>query len=97
MSAHISKTELEHLASLARIELSEHEEEKLLHDLQKIIGHFEELKALESKGGATLAYGVSSQNVFRDDDASENTNQGKDIESFPELHDGFLRIPPVFE
>lgn len=98
MSSGINKTTLKHLAKLAHFELSEHDEDKLLHDLEKIIGHFDELSAIESTGKHTaVAHGVEIENVFRDDAASENTNQGKGVTNFPESHNGFLRIPPVFE
>ncbi len=44
MASPIDKKTLEHLAELARIKLDGRQEEKLLHDLGKILDHFEELK-----------------------------------------------------
>jgi aspartyl-tRNA(Asn)/glutamyl-tRNA(Gln) amidotransferase subunit C len=96
MSSPITKHTLEHLAKLARIELGPEGEEKLLRDLENILAHFEELKALDTSAVAPLAGGSSQKNVFRDDAERKNTNQGDGIEGFPERRDGFLTVPPVF-
>ncbi|MEK7163052.1 MAG: Asp-tRNA(Asn)/Glu-tRNA(Gln) amidotransferase subunit GatC [Patescibacteria group bacterium] len=51
----IDKKTLEHLAELGRIEIGDKrqaisdKEEKLLKDLQKILGHFEELKEVDTE------------------------------------------------
>lgn len=97
MPSLINKKTLEYLANLARIELDPREEEKLLKDLQKILDYFEELKTLDTKNVEPLTGGTRLKNVFRDDGERENTNHGAGVEAFPETHDGFLKIPPVFE
>lgn len=95
--ASIDKETLEHVAELARIELTPHEEEKLLIDLQKILDYFEELTSLDTSGVKAMSGGTALTNVFREDEERENTNQGFGKESFPEKEGGFLKIPPVFE
>lgn len=93
----IDKKTLEHLAKLARIELNPREEEKLLIDLEGILGHFEELKKLDTSKVAPLTGGSDLKNVFREDDERESTNRKAGVGQFPETHDGFLKVPPVFE
>ena len=97
MSHPIDKKALEHLARLARIELNPGEEEKLLKDLGSILGHFKELEALDTSDVAPLTGGSDLKNVFREDGERENTSQKAGVEQFPETHEGFLKIPPVFE
>jgi aspartyl-tRNA(Asn)/glutamyl-tRNA(Gln) amidotransferase subunit C len=96
MPSPIDKKTLEHLAKLARIELSEHEEEKLLRDLSAILDHFEELKTVDTAQVAPMAGGTGLVNTFREDTARESTNRGKGADAFPESEDGALKIPPVF-
>lgn len=96
MPSPITKHTLEHLAKLARLELNPKEEEKLLRDLEKILNHFKELQELDTTGVAPLTGGTELKNILREDDERENTNQGDGIEQFPDSHDGFLKIPPVF-
>lgn len=97
MSTPITKKTIEHLAELARIELTAHEEEKFLKDLQKILDYFEELKQLDTKDVVPMSGGTQLKNAFRDDTERENTNRGDGVDAFPETQDGFLKIPPVFE
>jgi len=85
------------LAKLARIELDPKEEKKLLADLEKILDHFKELQALDTKNVLPMTGGTDLMNVFREDDERENTNRGAGTDAFPESKDGYLKIPPVFE
>ena len=93
----ITKQTIEHIAELARIELTPREEEKLLADLRKILGYFEDLTTLDTSGVKAMSGGTALTNVFREDEERENTSQGAGKESFPEKEGGFLKIPPVFE
>lgn len=93
----LSKKDLERLAELARIELKKSEEEKLLADLEKILGHFEELKEVNTEGVAPLSGGTFVKNVLRKDGEGERLPAEKAVVQFPEKEKGFLKIPPVFE
>lgn len=97
MPSPINKQTLEHLAKLARIELDPKEEERLLHDLQKILDYFKELQEIDTSDVPPLSGGTELKNVFRDDAERHGVNQGAGTEQFPETHEGFLKIPPVFE
>lgn len=97
----ISKRELEHLAKLARIELAPEEEEKLLKDLETILGHFEELQRLDTANVPPMAGGTDLANVLREDAADEggreNTDRGAGADAFPAAKNGYNKVPPVFE
>lgn len=101
--ATISKKSLEHLAELARIELTTEELKNFLKDLKKILKHFEELKELDIKNVEPMTGGTLLRNVFREDEVdfgkkSEMTNiEGRIIDSFPKVEKGFLKVPKVFE
>ncbi len=97
MASPIDKKTLDHLAELARIKLDGRSEEKLLHDLGKILGHFEELNEVDTKNVAPLAGGTMFTNAFREDGERTDTLKGKGKENFPEKADAYLKIPPVFE
>lgn len=97
MPSPINKKVIKHLAELARLELEEREEEKLLKDLQKILDHFAELQELDTKDVSPMTGGTSLRSVFRDDGAGGSTNLGSGAHAFPDEKDGFLKVPPVFE
>ena len=69
--AEINKELLEHLARLARIELDEKEEPKLLSDLVAILNYFKELEALDTTGVVPMDGGTQLKNVFREDEAKQ--------------------------
>ncbi len=94
--AELSKKALEHLAGLARLELNPQEEEKLLKDLQAILDHFKELQEADTKNIEPLTGGTSLKNVFRQDKAGISNDVARGSEAFPESHDGYLKVPPVF-
>lgn len=97
MASPINKTTLEHLAKLVRIELDPKEEENILNDLAKILDHFKELETLDTAAIAPMTGGTDLKNIFREDAERENTDRGAGVELFPEIKDGFLKVPPVFE
>ena len=94
----ITKKELEHLAELARLEIPEKDREKLVHDLQKILNHFEELKLLNTDAAEPMSGGHFLKNAWREDEIREGRlNQHPSDEMFPEANDKYLKIPPVFD
>lgn len=93
----INKKTIERLSELARIKLSEHEEEKLLGDLQKILEYFNELKEVDTENVRPMTGGTQLANVFREDEERVNTNRGAGAEFFPEEKNGLLEVPSVFE
>ena len=94
----INKKTLEHLAALARMELGAHEEEKLLKDLEKILAHFEELKAVDTGAVLPLAGGTNLKSVTRGDaERVRPLPADAAVDAFPEKEGRYLKIPPVFE
>ena len=94
----IHKKELHHLAALARIELHEREEEKLLKDLEKILAHFEELKEVNTESVVPMAGGTESKSVTREDGGTaQPLSADAAADAFPEKERRYLKIPPVFE
>lgn len=98
--AEINKKSLEHLADLARLELSENESEKFLADLQKILNHFKELQEANTENVQPMTGGTVQKNVTREDEIfaeDHYADAGKIIGQFPEHEKGYLKVPPVFE
>ena len=95
--SHIAKKELEHLAELARIELHEHEKEKLLKDLEKILAHFDELKEVNTDEVIPITGGTDLRNVVREDIVRDDRlKPHESVDAFPEKEGGYLKVPHVF-
>lgn len=94
----ISKSEVKHLAELSRIELTDEEEERLAKDLGNILGHFEELKEVDTGSVEPLTGGALIVNGFREDSDIEGRLPNEvALASFPERAGNLLKVPPVFE
>ena len=102
----LNEKDVENLAELARIRLTESEKKHALHDLEKILAHVAELKEVETdgippmtaspvpgrpRGGTTLTNGV------RTDENGERLAGDVARGAFPKEKGGFLKVPPVFE
>lgn len=93
----LDRTLLTHLAGLARIKLDASHEEKLLHNLQDILAHFEELGAIDTTSVLPMTGGTLRENVLRED--TPHVLPLGDLENirraFPEEQDGYLSVPNV--
>jgi len=92
----LTKKDLEHLAELARIDLKESEEKKLLKDLGAILDYFKELQELDTENVEPMTGGTELKTVVREDVLGGTDDTGKGAEQFPEKQGGFLKVPPVF-
>lgn len=95
----LSQKDIDHLTNLARIggdERGKKENEKLIHDLQHILEHFDELKEVDTASVPPMEGGTSLEDKYRDDEAEIKFNIESSVRQFPESESGFLRIPPVF-
>lgn len=94
--AEINKKELHHLAKLARVELRESEEEKLLKDIQEIVGYVAELQSVNTENVPPMNGGTGLQNVFREDGGEPSFKDTDKIRAaFPEKDNGYLKVPRV--
>lgn len=92
------KFDVEKYARLARVKLTSKESKKISEDLESILDHFKELQELDTKDVLPMTGGTSFKNVFRDDESeSEDYRVSSGVEEFPEVSDGYLKVPKIFE
>jgi len=85
--------DVENLANLARIELSEEEKNDLLHDLDSILGYVKQIEEMKVKD-AELEHQIC--NVWREDKI-EPREFSKElvVGQFPNAQDGFLKVKKI--
>lgn len=91
----LSQKELEHLAGLARIELSEENLSTYLEQLNSILEYVEPLKNLQLDNVEPTIYGISLNNVLREDEVKPSITQEEALANAPEGEDGFFRVPKI--
>ena len=95
----ITKQEVEHIAHLARLGLTEEEKEKFALQLSSILDYIEQLKEVDTKGIEPTAQVTGLENVYREDDAEEKNKEVRDklLKQAPSTEDDLIKAKAVFE
>jgi aspartyl-tRNA(Asn)/glutamyl-tRNA(Gln) amidotransferase subunit C len=93
----ISKQEVEHVAKLARLELSEAEREKLTDQLSNILTYVETLNELDTKGVEPTSHVLDIKNVMREDRGVPGLTQDRALANAPEQAAGHYKVPKIIE
>lgn len=91
----ISKKEVKHIASLARIGLEEKEVEKFSKDLSAVLDWIGELEKADVKNVAPIAHITGMENIARDDKYDDFGNKKEIIKLFPEEKGGYDKVKSV--
>nr|WP_183988319.1 Asp-tRNA(Asn)/Glu-tRNA(Gln) amidotransferase subunit GatC [Deinobacterium chartae] len=93
----IDDAEMQHLKTLARLDLSPEETARVQADLNKILGYFEKLNELDTEGVPEMQRPVRLENVMRPDEPGEMLPQEAALGLAVDQQDGFFRVPRVIE
>lgn len=93
----LSRGDVEHVAKLARIKVSEEEKENLTEDLGKILNYVEELESAPTEGVIPIAQISNLENIARDDTIVPSLSNEKVLENAPEKDGKFIKVKKVFE
>lgn len=91
----ITKKDVEHVALLARLELTEVEKEKYTEQLNQILQFADQLKEIDTTDVPPTAHAVFMKNVFREDIAGEHLSNEKGLANAPEKKDGQFKVPRI--
>lgn len=99
MSENINEKTIEHLATLARIELEKDpkKNKKLLLDLSSILDYFENLKDVDTTTISPTIGSALVNNVYREDKEEDISDVFLLKKQFPKSENGYLKTPPIFE
>lgn len=91
----ISREEVEHVAKLARLELSEEELTTFGEQLSQVLTYIGKLNELKTEGVEPMSHAVDLVNVFREDKTGESLGVEEALGNAPAREDGFFRVPKV--
>lgn len=91
----ITKTEVEQVARLARLELSELETERITKQLDSILGYVAKLDELDTKGVAATTHSQDITNAFREDEVRESLPREKAIANSPRQNGESFVVPRI--
>jgi aspartyl-tRNA(Asn)/glutamyl-tRNA(Gln) amidotransferase subunit C len=93
----ISREEIEHIASLARLYLSEREKELFGLQLSSILDYMEKLNELDTVDVEPTSHVLPLSNVMRDDIPQPSIPREDALLNAPDHTDKFFRVPKIIE
>jgi aspartyl-tRNA(Asn)/glutamyl-tRNA(Gln) amidotransferase subunit C len=91
----ITRAEVEHIATLARLELTEAEIERLQSDLSKILEYVEQLNELDTTRVLPTAHVVAREDVLREDVSRPSLPTEEVLSNAPQAEEGYFRVHAV--
>ncbi len=93
----LTPEQVEHVALLGRIKLTEEERELFTTQLNSIISHFEQLQQLDTSGVPPMSHAVPVSDVFREDEPGESLSTEEALQNAPEQARDCFQVPRVIE
>jgi len=93
----ISLSQVEHVARLARLELSAADKERMRRELDGILSYIDTLRALQSDGVEPTSHAVPLTNVMREDEPRPSVPQTDMLANAPDPSGEFFRVPRIIE
>ena len=94
-----TREEIEHLAKLARLELSEEEIVRCQGEMGRILDYVGELREVDTKGVEPTAQVTGLVNRLREDIAVPSDEATREclLDAAPEREGGYIKVKAVFE
>jgi aspartyl-tRNA(Asn)/glutamyl-tRNA(Gln) amidotransferase subunit C len=93
----VSPEQVRHIAKLARIAMSEEEIERLVPELNNILGWVEQLGEVDTDGVEPLATVIDLKLRLRDDAVTDGNIRDEVLANAPDAQHGFFAVPKVIE
>jgi aspartyl-tRNA(Asn)/glutamyl-tRNA(Gln) amidotransferase subunit C len=91
----ISKKEVEHVAHLARLTLTDDELEKMTGQLDNILSYMAKLDELDTSQVIPTTHVFSVSNAFREDVEKESLAQAEALKNGPQHNGAMFQVPKI--
>ncbi len=93
----IGRDEVEHVARLARLELTDDELVAVTAQLDRILGYVAKLNELDTTGVEPTSHVIPIDAGLRDDRVGDALSQDEALGGAPDRKNGFFRVPRIIE
>jgi len=91
----ISKKEVEHVAHLARLTLTNEELDRMTGQLDNILSYVDKLGELDTDQVVPTSHVFSVSNAFREDEVKESLPQAEALENGPQQNGEMFQVPRI--
>lgn len=93
----VTRDDVRHIASLARLDFSDEEEKEMAGELSRILDYADELDDVDTSGVEPMSHVLELTNVTREDDVDSRIDRDDALHNAPDAGDGFFRVPKVID
>lgn len=93
----VTRKDVEHVANLARLELSEQEQALLTDQMNAILKYAEKLNELNTEHVEPTTHVLPVTNVMREDEVRPSVSVETALKNAPDEEDGQFKVPAVLE
>ncbi len=91
------KMDIEKVARLARLALSEEEKVTFGEQLDQILTYVEQLSRLNTEGIEPTSHAIPVSNVFREDEVRPSFPREEVLRIGPDTEGGYFKVPKIIE
>ncbi|MBI3606992.1 MAG: Asp-tRNA(Asn)/Glu-tRNA(Gln) amidotransferase subunit GatC [Nitrospirae bacterium] len=93
----ITRSQVEHVAKLARLAIGEDEKALFARQLSAILTYVETLNRLDTSSVEPTSHVIPLQNVFREDEVKPSLSRDQALANAPDIDGGCFRVPKIIE
>lgn len=93
----LNRKDVEHVALLSRLDLSENELDKFTGQLDAILEYIDVLNQVDTSAVEPMAHVLEIRNVMRADEVQPSLPREAALQNAPEAEDGFFKVPKIVE
>lgn len=93
----LDKDQVQHIAALARLDLTDDEYAESVEKLSKIVDFVDQLAAADTEGVVPMAHPLDAVQRLRPDAVTETDQRDRFQENAPSVSDGLYLVPKVIE
>jgi aspartyl-tRNA(Asn)/glutamyl-tRNA(Gln) amidotransferase subunit C len=89
--------DIDHVAHLARLDLTEAERATFAPQLERIVAYVDKLQGLDTEGieASFQVVGGNVHNVFREDEIGPGLSPDEALANAPQRENGYFRVPRI--
>lgn len=91
----LSEKDVQYVAKLARLEVTDPEVAKYTQQLGNILEYVEQLNKLDTANVEPLTHPLDVKNVFRPDELRPSLTQAEVLSNAPEPQSGHFKVPKI--
>lgn len=93
----LSREQVEHVALLARVGITEEDVDRFSHQLSDVLDYFERLQEVDTENVPPTSHTLALHNIMREDEPQAPLGADEILANAPDTKDGRIRVRAILE